>query len=48
MCEGFQSLLKLLGIGESPRNEKLNPAELAAWTMVASTVLNLDETITKQ
>ena len=40
--------LKLLGVGESPRNEKLDPAELAAWTMVASTVLNLDETITKQ
>ena len=40
--------LKLLAIGESPRNQKLDPAELAAWTMVASTVLNLDETITKQ
>ncbi len=40
--------LKLLGVGESPRNEKLDPAELAAWTMVASSVLNLDETITKQ
>ena len=40
--------LKLLAVGESQRNEKLDPAELAAWTMVASTVLNLDETITKQ
>jgi hypothetical protein len=40
--------LQLLAVGESPRNEKLDPAELAAWTMVASAVLNLDETISKQ
>jgi len=40
--------LGLLGVGESPRNQRLDPAELAAWTMVASAVLNLDETITKQ
>ena len=39
--------LKLLGVGESPRDESLDPAELAAWATVASTILNLDETITK-
>jgi hypothetical protein len=38
---------KLLGIGESRRNPRLDPAELAAWTTVASVVLNLDETVTK-
>jgi hypothetical protein len=38
---------KLLTVGESPRNERLNVAELAAWTTVASVLLNLDETITK-
>jgi hypothetical protein len=38
---------KLLSIGESPRNEKLDQAELAAWTTAASVILNLDETITK-
>jgi Protein of unknown function (DUF1553)/Protein of unknown function (DUF1549)/Concanavalin A-like lectin/glucanases superfamily/Planctomycete cytochrome C len=38
---------KLLSVGESPRNEKLNLPELAAWTTVASVLLNLDETITK-
>jgi len=38
---------KLLKVGESPRNEKLNSSELAAWTMVASTLLNLDETVTR-
>jgi hypothetical protein len=38
---------KLLKTGESPRDEKLDPCELAAWTTVASIILNLDETITK-
>jgi hypothetical protein len=38
---------KLLKVGESPVNQKLDPQELAAWTIVASAILNLDETITK-
>jgi mono/diheme cytochrome c family protein len=38
---------ELLSHGESPRNEQLPPAELAAWTIVAGTILNLDETVTK-
>lgn len=38
---------KLLGVGEAPRNAKLDPVELAAWTIVASTILNLDETLTR-
>jgi hypothetical protein len=38
---------KLLSQGEHPRNAALDPAELAAWTLVASTLLNLDETVTK-
>ena len=38
---------KLLHVGESELDSKLDPAELAAWTMVASAILNLDETITK-
>ena len=42
------SAVKLLGVGESPRDRRLDPAELAAWTTVASVILNLDETITKQ
>jgi len=42
-----EAALKLLAVGESPRNEKLDPAELAAWTTVASVILNLDETVTK-
>jgi Protein of unknown function (DUF1553)/Protein of unknown function (DUF1549)/Concanavalin A-like lectin/glucanases superfamily/Planctomycete cytochrome C len=42
------SALKLIGVGEAKRNPKLDPAELAAWTTVASTILNMDETITKE
>ena len=38
---------ELVGVGEKKRNESIPPAELAAWTMVASEMLNLDETVTK-
>ncbi|HQR05363.1 MAG TPA: PSD1 and planctomycete cytochrome C domain-containing protein [Gemmatales bacterium] len=38
---------KLLAVGESKPNEKLNKPELAALTMVANIVLNLDEALTK-
>ena len=37
----------LLSVGESPRDESLDPVELAAWTMIANLILNLDETETK-
>ena len=39
--------LKLLSVGESPGNEKLDASEQAAWTMVCSAILNLDEAVTK-
>ena len=38
---------KLLAMGESPQDGKLSAQELAAWTMVASQVLNLDEALNK-
>ncbi len=38
---------KLLAVGESGRNASLATDELAAWTMVAAAILNLDETVTK-
>ena len=38
---------KLIAIGESPRDEDLDAAEHAAWTIVASVLLNLSETVTK-
>ena len=43
-----ESAVKLLSYGEAKRNEALDPAELAAWTMVANLILNLDETVTKE
>jgi hypothetical protein len=42
-----ESATKLLSVGESPRNEQLDVLELAAWSMVASVILNLDEAVTK-
>ena len=39
---------KLIAVGESKANDKLNPADLAAFTSVASLLLNLDETISKE
>jgi hypothetical protein len=39
---------QLLHVGESNTDPKLNATELAAWTMVASAILNLDEAITKE
>jgi hypothetical protein len=37
----------LLAVGNSRTEASLDPVELAAMTTVASTLLNLDETITK-
>ena len=39
---------QLLNVGDSPRNTTLDPATLASWTTIASILLNLDETISKQ
>jgi hypothetical protein len=39
---------RLVAVGESARDARLDVSELAAWTTVASAILNLDETITKQ
>jgi hypothetical protein len=36
-----------ISYGESKADEKLDPSELAAWTMVANLLLNLDEMVTK-
>jgi hypothetical protein len=39
---------KLISYGDSKRNESLDVSELAAWTMMANLVLNLDEAVTKE
>jgi hypothetical protein len=38
---------KLISTGAKPPPRDIDPAELAAWTLVASQILNLDETITR-
>jgi hypothetical protein len=43
-----RSAVKLVDVGESGRDSRLDAVELAAWTTLASVILNLDETITKQ
>ncbi len=42
-----ESAKQLLSVGERPVDAALAPAELAAWTMIANLLLNLDEVITK-
>jgi hypothetical protein len=42
------SAAKLLSIGESPRDQRLDVAELAAHTTVASLIFNLAEAVTKE
>jgi hypothetical protein len=37
----------LLDVGEKKSDSSIPAPELAAWTMVASEMLNLDETVTK-
>jgi hypothetical protein len=43
-----KAALELLSVGESKWDRQLDASELAAWTTVASAILNLDETITKE
>ena len=43
-----KAALALVTQGEHPRGQELNIAELASYTTVASLILNLDETITKE
>jgi mono/diheme cytochrome c family protein len=38
---------KLIAVGESKADPALDPSELAAWTMVANQLMNLDEVLNK-
>jgi hypothetical protein len=42
-----ESAKKLISHGETKPNEKIAAPELAAYTLVANTILNLDETLTR-
>jgi len=43
-----ESAKKLLSIGAVPRDESLDLAEFASYTMIGNLLLNLDETMTKE
>jgi hypothetical protein len=38
---------ELVAVGEKPRDPSISEVDLAAWTMVASEMMNLDEAVTK-
>jgi hypothetical protein len=38
---------QFLAAGESPRDETIDATEHAAWMVVAQTILNLDESLTR-
>jgi len=46
-AEDEEGALELVGVGDSEPDETLAPSELAAWTLIANLILNLDETVTK-
>jgi len=39
---------ELVSFGDSKRDEQIDVSEHAAWTVVASTIMNLDETLTRE
>ena len=43
----LEAAKKVLTVGENKPPDGLDPAELAAWTLVANCILNLDETMSK-
>lgn len=43
----LEAAKQVISYGESKADEKLNPAELAACTMIGNLILNLDEAVTK-
>ena len=45
--DDLEAAKELLSVGESKRDESLDAAEHAAWTVIASMILNLNETLTR-
>lgn len=45
--EDRKSAEAFLSVGQLPRNETIDVAEHAAWTVIAQMILNLDETLTR-
>ncbi|HZR18488.1 MAG TPA: PSD1 and planctomycete cytochrome C domain-containing protein [Verrucomicrobiae bacterium] len=46
-AKDFEAARKTISVGESPVPEDVPPPELAAYTMVANLILNLDEVLTR-
>ena len=46
-AENAEAVDKLLSIGLKPAPADLNCAELASWTIVARTILSMNETLTR-
>ena len=42
-----ESAKHYLAVGESPRDESIDPIEHASWMVIAQTILNLDESLTR-
>ena len=47
LCGGSEGGAALIAVGEKKSDPSIPAPELAAWTMVASEMLNLDETLNK-
>jgi mono/diheme cytochrome c family protein len=45
--KNVEAAKKLIAVGESKPDPRLNPSELAAWTMIGNLILNLDEVMNK-
>lgn len=43
----MEAAKKVVAVGESKPDPKFNPSELAALTMIANLILNLDELLSK-
>ena len=43
-----EAAVKLISMGEFKRDKSLDPIEHAATTVIASMILNLDETLTRE
>jgi Protein of unknown function (DUF1553) len=46
--QNLEKAEKLLNVGEYPRDKNLDAAEVAAYTIVASTIMNFDEFVMKR
>jgi Protein of unknown function (DUF1553)/Protein of unknown function (DUF1549)/Planctomycete cytochrome C len=46
-CKDEEGAKKLIAVGEKPAGKEVNASELAAYTMLASLLLNLDEVVTR-